>query len=89
MKLIYCSKCKDVFRLLIDDERTCMCGEASGYYKNDGTNAVIVGSTAVPIALENMDLHNYHRASKPHCAPMIRAWFIVPGVFDYPEIEYG
>jgi len=86
MKLIYCNECKDVFRL-INDERTCMCGKASGSYKDDGLNAVIAGSSAVPLALENMDMVNWQRANTPHCAPMIRAWFIVPGVFDYPEIE--
>ena len=87
MKLIACRECKDVFRLLINDERTWRCGKASGYDNENGLNAVIIGSSAVPMALENADLHAWFRAREPHCAPMIRAWYIVPGVFDYPEIE--
>lgn len=93
MKLIYCSECQDVIRLDIKARtngkpRRCRCGKASGYYEDDGMNAVICGSTSVPFAIENLDLQMHERAAKPHCAPIMRAWFIVPGVFDYPEIRF-
>lgn len=86
MKLIFCSECHDVVALRTEEKRSCLCGRASGYYK-DRVNAVIQGSTAVPLAIENLDLAYWERAKRPDCAPFIRAWYIVPHVFDYPEIE--
>ncbi len=51
MKLIYCPKCKDVFRLFFK-HRSCKCGESGGYYEPDGLTAVINGK-GIPIGFTN------------------------------------
>lgn len=56
MKLIYCPKCQDIFKLRWD-LRHCECGEAWGYYRDDGLNAVI-GGGAVPIGFANQSFLN-------------------------------
>ena len=46
MKLVYCPKCLDVFKL--DREmRQCKCGESKGIY-NDSVNATVFGP-AIPV----------------------------------------
>ena len=54
MKLIFCPKCEDI-RKLAYDLRRCACGEAWGYYRDDGLNAV-VGGGAIPLGIENSSL---------------------------------
>ena len=54
MKLIFCPKCEDI-RKLSYDLRRCSCGEAWGYYRDDGLNAVI-GGGAIPLGIENSSL---------------------------------
>jgi hypothetical protein len=49
MKLIYCNECHDVVSLRFEN-RTCSCGESSGYYK-DRINAVIKGP-CIPLGFE-------------------------------------
>ena len=90
MKLLFCTLCMDVIRLWPNKKRTCACGKASGYYKEDGLNAVYSGSTAVAIAIANEDL-NRHRpvmAQMPSVTEMMRAWYITPSAYDYGEISY-
>lgn len=52
MKLIFCKKCQDVFKLHKID-RKCVCGLSSGYYEQDGLNAVISGKFAIPLGFGN------------------------------------
>ncbi|MEO0869840.1 MAG: hypothetical protein AAFY17_15660 [Cyanobacteria bacterium J06642_11] len=42
MKLIFCPHCHDI-RKLAYELRRCGCGEAWGYYRDDGLNAVVGG----------------------------------------------
>lgn len=35
MKLLYCTKCSDIFRLWTDVERACKCRESKGKYTNE------------------------------------------------------
>lgn len=55
MKLFLCRKCQDVVRCF-DEKRTCKCGESSGYYMDDGANAVFAGKHCVPIGFANSKL---------------------------------
>lgn len=43
MKLIACTKCKDVVAIRQDFQRSCMCGESSGQYASDGLNVKVWG----------------------------------------------
>jgi hypothetical protein len=52
MKLIYCPQCYDVIKLLVNLNRECACGKASGYYLSDGYHCVIKGD-AIPIGFAN------------------------------------
>lgn len=52
MKLIYCPKCNDVFRLFYE-KRTCKCGKSSGWY-NDVLYAYISGD-AIPLGFDNAE----------------------------------
>lgn len=51
MKLLFCKKCSDVFRLF-DDLRVCACGETSGRYLNN-LDAIYGGSHAIPLGFVN------------------------------------
>ncbi len=51
MKLIFCSNCSDVVRLL-NYYRECECKESFGFYESDELNAVI-GGKAIPIGFSN------------------------------------
>lgn len=51
MKLIFCTECSDIVRLL-DYKRKCECKKSYGYYEKDGLNAVI-GGKAIPWAISN------------------------------------
>ena len=42
MKLLFCSKCWDVFKLA-REMRQCFCGDVKGHYLADGHNAVVNG----------------------------------------------
>ncbi|MCL2648441.1 MAG: hypothetical protein FWD61_15770 [Phycisphaerales bacterium] len=53
MKLIFCSRCQDVVRL-IDQTRRCRCGLSGGRYTN-GARAVYFGD-AVPLGIINHSL---------------------------------
>ncbi len=53
MKLFLCRICQDVMKC--DSERSCKCGESSGYYLEDGITAVYKGS-AMPIGIDNHSL---------------------------------
>ena len=54
MKLIFCPNCEDVVKLHYNN-RHCLCGDAWGYYRDDGLNAVI-GGKAVPLGFDNSSL---------------------------------
>lgn len=54
MKLIFCRKCKDVFKLTRKESRECTCGAVRGRYL-DRSNAV-VSPNAVSIAIGNGSL---------------------------------
>lgn len=52
MKLIFCSKCNDIFSLRKED-RACICGASSGQYI-DNLNAVVRGA-AIPLGFLNSE----------------------------------
>ena len=53
MKLLYCPKCDDVFKLAYA-KRSCKCGKVSGKYLLDGLQAVYTGG--VPLGFANSSL---------------------------------
>ena len=57
MKLILCRKCQDVFKVVLHEERTCICGSCSAMH-TDRLNAWYKGEYAVPIGFNNKTLLN-------------------------------
>lgn len=64
MKLIFCSKCFDVFNLTLK-EKKCSCGDSGGNYI-DKANVKVFGRCSV-IGFSNNSLTNavFNRNSKP------------------------
>lgn len=50
LKLIYCSECHDVVRLL-KEERTCTCGKSWGTYIDE--IMAEIGGSAIPLGFSN------------------------------------
>jgi hypothetical protein len=55
IKLIFCPHCLDMKKVRRLELRRCACGRSWGYYLEDDLTAVI-GSAAVPVAIENDEL---------------------------------
>lgn len=55
MKLILCTYCEDVVRLIQAEERFCKCGRCSGQY-TDELNAWYKGETVIPLGFANPSL---------------------------------
>lgn len=53
MKLIFCARCHDVFKLSKADTR-CDCKKSGGYYAENGNDATVYG-LAVPLGFNNYD----------------------------------
>jgi len=53
MKLIYCTSCRDIRALRVEDEVRCFCGASGGQYRKDGLHAEVSGP-CVPLGIENM-----------------------------------
>ena len=53
MKLLFCTKCGDMFAVIPKKIRSCECGAVSGAYEDDGLNAWYAGNTAVPFGFLN------------------------------------
>ena len=57
MKLIFCKKCGDLYKLSFDN-CICKCGATWGHYKEDGLHAVYGGQSAVPLGFTNASFIN-------------------------------
>ena len=75
MKLFLCRKCTDIIRIT-KEVKSCECGECSGYYEEDGLNAVFSGKNCVPLAIDNnalikavqmADIENKHQKQPTAC----------------------
>jgi hypothetical protein len=57
MKLLYCKRCGDLFKLTRDETRKCSCPHAKvgGRYRKDGKRADI-SQNAISIAIDNKSL---------------------------------
>jgi len=55
MKLVLCTHCQDVVRLVSEHRRECRCGRCGGFY-TDEVNAVYWGDEAVPMGFSNPSL---------------------------------
>jgi len=62
MKLLFCEKCWDIFKLDIDKERSCKCGYVTGKYIND--YEAITNGKGISIAIGNGSLINAIRDYK-------------------------
>lgn len=62
MKLILCTDCQDVVRIIQEEVRQCQCGECSGQY-TDELNAWYKGKSAIPLGFANGTLVSavYHQ----------------------------
>lgn len=64
MKLLYCPRCKDIFRLFPGPFRACICGQSSGRYMDDGIVGEIQGE-GVPLGFANGSFAEALR-NRPH-----------------------
>lgn len=55
MKLLLCTVCQDVVRMIKEEVRSCKCGKCSGQYTDD-INAWYKGESAVPLGFDNFSL---------------------------------
>ena len=55
MKLLFCKKCQDIFKLQTFEVRTCVCGKVFGKYL-DELNAIYSGVPAIPLVFANSSL---------------------------------
>jgi hypothetical protein len=65
MKLLYCSSCGDIQKLMVGVPRICMCQETSGYYADDGVTAHVFGPSAEVIGFSNesfQEAKQFHQA---------------------------
>lgn len=67
MKLVFCTKCEDVVRLM-DDYRLCKCGQSGGRYIDDVV-AVYFGKHAMPLGFDNPSLCRALKNQPPQNAP--------------------
>jgi hypothetical protein len=51
MKLVFCDKCQDLFRLT-KRTRRCTCKNSGGKYRKDGLHAEVFGD-AIPLGIHN------------------------------------
>jgi hypothetical protein len=65
MKVIYCQKCHDLFKLTRNELRECRCksGKVKGKYRADGKHAE-VSDNAVSIKIPNASIKNAIRKMK-------------------------
>jgi len=56
MKLLFCTSCEDIIRLVPRHTRHCRCGSISGEYDQDGIVAHYRGPDAVPLFIANGSL---------------------------------
>lgn len=69
MKLLNCLKCNDIIALHTE-ERSCICGQSSGYYLSDVVKAVYSGPARI-IGLKNRE---YDKAKSGNNY----TWFVIP-----------
>lgn len=63
MKVLYCEKCHDLFKLTRKELRHCKCGSVSGRYRDDGGHAE-VSKNALSIKIPNGSLKGAIRRMK-------------------------
>ena len=63
MKVLYCEKCRDLFKLTRYELRKCRCGRIAGRYHKDGKHAD-VSENAVSIKMHNGSLKDAVRRMK-------------------------
>ncbi len=59
MKLLNCTECHDLQKLLVSDWRKCPCGKAAARYMDDGKRAQVWGSARI-IGIDNRDYKKIH-----------------------------
>lgn len=90
MKLIYCNKCNDIFRLF-KILRFCKCKKCCGKYINNRT-AIFSGSSAVPMGIDNNSLkrvlQGYYKNGF-YLGTQINTFFIVEPCNTFRRIKMG
>ncbi len=65
MKLLYCTSCHDIVKLLTHVPRYCACQGSSGHYSDDGLNALVFGPCEV-IGIDNLSFVDAKLAHDAH-----------------------
>ncbi len=81
MKLLFCKKCEDVFRIRLGLWRSCRCGKTKGRY-TDLCYAEYSGEEAVPLGFSNSSFSQAILSrSLSHPAVKFEA-FVIPHACD-------
>jgi len=79
MKLILCTSCQDIVRLLIGETRKCHCGCSWGKYMEKTSGRAEIGGDAIPIAMDsNLLGHACWQWRKDNRTSFIPCWTIDP-----------
>ena len=54
MKLLFCTRCLDMFKLVIFEPRSCRCGWVSGQLQDN--NIAVVNGTGISLCIDNWSL---------------------------------
>ena len=93
MKLLFCRKCGDVFDLGYDMS-SCTCGNARGYYKENGIHAVYSGEDVVPLGFNNTSFafailasENGEKGISPNRGVTFEAFIIPPNAPTMKKVD--
>lgn len=82
MKLVYCTRCEDLVRLVLTNWRTCLCGQSGGRYRRDELTAHIFGP-CVPIGIGNASFQKAREKRTRGPGPGTRFLaFVIPEVCE-------
>ncbi len=84
MKVLYCAICQDLIKLDYE-ERSCACGKAKGYYKEDGDH-VVVSKMAFVIGIDNSTLRD--GLDRLEEEPRFEAWLFSPHYFKIERRDW-
>ena len=81
MKLIFCTECQDVVKLVKDKIKKCKCGRCSGKYI-DGLNAWYSGDSVIPLGFSNPSfIEAIHKQPETGLGKLFSA-FVIPKECD-------
>ena len=87
MKLLFCIRCQDLFRLTQEQKR-CKCGVAGGQYL-DEVNAEYTGYCAIPLGISNESFkHALKKQPKEGLGAQFTAFVIAEECNTFKQVKH-